>query len=457
MGKAAAVLTIVTVTLLAAELAVVAVRLSSCAERREPAWILALLSFLVLRLAFPHALSAPMFLSIASIWAAAGLLARIDSRPLASVWHLGSAAPVLVILAALAIGYGSSIPLRAFHAFSVLLLAGFSVPALARAWRRTRSVPLLAAVVCVLAWAAASVVRDILLAAGASVPDIPALLLFLLAGSIGALVLLDGYPWAGGLRGRAHEGEAKGNLLNAAYARLLETENALVLQDRLIASGLLALGAAHEFKNSLSHIRAAAQVGLSAPDPGSKDESLRFVLEQARAGSGAAIAFLERLSREGREQERVVDAREDLEGLLRVSRASVRPDGILIRAALQAGVRFRARPSEIGQVLLNLVDNSVQSLRRREGEAERFVEITAASREGHAVIEVRDNGGGIAPEAAQRLFSLRSPTEEGTGIGLYLSRSLAERNGGFLDHIPLDGGSCFRLAFPLAPQPPTVA
>ncbi len=419
--------------------------------------MLALLFILILRLAFAQPLSAPMLLSIAAIWAAAGLLARMDGRPLAAAWHLGCAAPAFVILAALAIGYGSSIPLRAFHGFSVLLLAGFSVPALARAWRRTRSVPLLAAVFCALAWAAASVVREILLAAGASVPDLAALPLFLLAGSIGALVLLDGYPWAGGLRGRAREGEARGKLLSAAYARLLETENALVLQDRLIASGLLALGAAHEFKNSLSHIRAAAQVGLSARDSGSKDESLRFVLEQARAGSGAAVAFLERLSREGREQERVMDARDDLEGLLRVSRASVRPDGIIIRAALQAGVRFRARPSEIGQILLNLVDNSVQCLRGREGEAERLVEITAASREGHAVIEVRDNGGGIAPEAAQRLFTLHSPTEEGTGIGLYLSRSLAEQNGGSLAHIPLDGGSCFRLALPLVPQPSTVA
>ncbi len=419
--------------------------------------MLGLLFFLILRLSFPHPPAAPMLLSIASIWAAAGLLARMDGRPLAAAWHLGSAAAGLVILAALAIGYGSSVPLRALHAFSVLTLALSLFPAFARAWKRTRSVLLLAAVLCAPAWAAASVARAILLAAGASVPDLAVLPLFLLAASIGALVLLEGYPWAGGLRGRAREGEARGKLLSAAYARLLETEDALVLQDRLIASGLLALGAAHEFKNSLSHIRAAAHVGLSTPASDAKDESLRFVLEQARAGSGAAVAFLERLSREGREEEREMDAREDLEGLLRVSRASVRPEGILIHAALEAGVRFRARPSEIGQVILNLVDNAVRSLRRRGGEMERLVEITAASRDGQAVIEVRDNGGGIPPEAAHLLFSLRPSAAEGTGIGLYLSRSLAERNGGSLAHIPLDGGSCFRLAFPLAPQPPIVA
>jgi signal transduction histidine kinase len=451
MGETAFVLAIVTVTLFAAELAVVAARLAPRVERREPGWMLALLSFLILRLAFPDLLAAPMVLSIASIWATAGLLARMDGRQLAAAWHAGSAAPVLVILTALAIGYGSSIPLRAFHAFTLLMQALFLSPSLARAWKRTRSIPLLAAVGCALAWAAASVLRESLLASGALVPDLAVLPLFLLACSIGALVLLEGYPWTGGLRGRARQGEARGKLLSAAYARLLETENALVLQDRLIASGLLALGAAHEFKNSLSHIRTAARVGLSAPGPEAKDESLRFVLEQAQAGSGAAVAFLERLSREGREEERVMDARLDLEGLLRVSRASVRPDGILIRAALQAGVRFSARPSEIGQILLNLVDNSVQCLRGREGQAERLVEIGAASREGHAVIEVRDNGGGIAPEAAAGLFSLRPPTAEGTGIGLYLSRSLAERNGGSLTYIPLDGGSCFRLAFPLAP------
>ena len=86
-----------------------------------------------------------------------------------------------------------------------------------------------------------------------------------------------------------------------------------------------------------------------------------------------------------------------------------------------------------------------------------IVEISAASTEGHAVIEVRDNGGGVAPGAAHRLFSLSSPSDGGTGIGLYLSSSLAERNGGSLSYVPLSGGSCFRLVFPLAPDPPIVA
>jgi signal transduction histidine kinase len=457
MGKAAAVLTIVTATLLAAQSLAVAARLIRCAERREPAWLLVLLAVLIIRLALPDFPAAWMLLSIAAIWAAGCLLARIDGRRRAAAWHVACAVPLLLIPAARALGYGDTIPLRALHAFSAALLACISIPTLARVLKRTRCLPLAAAFASALAWAGASVCRDVLSAAAPSIPDVAALPLCLLAVSTGELVLLEGYPWAGGLRGRAREGEARGKLLSAAYARLLETENALVLQDGLIASGLLALGAAHEFKNSLSNIRVAAEAGIAAADPGVKDGSLRLVLEQAATGSGAAVAFLERLSREGREEERVMDARQDLEGLLQVARASVRADGILIRAILAPGVRLRARPSELGQIILNLVDNSVQCLRRRGGKEERIVEISAASTEGHAVIEVRDNGGGVAPGAAHRLFSLSSPSDGGTGIGLYLSSSLAERNGGSLSYVPLGGGSCFRLVFPLAPDPPIVA
>ena len=166
----------------------------------------------------------------------------------------------------------------------------------------------------------------------------------LLAAALGALVLLEGYPWTAGFSGRAAEAAARGRLLGPVYARLLETENALARQDVLVASGFLALGAAHEFKNSLSLVRAAAEHGLSVNLPGEKDESLRLVLEQAREGGGAAVAFLERLAREGREAERVVDARDDLERLLRVCRATVRAEGIALRAEIAAGVRFQCPP-----------------------------------------------------------------------------------------------------------------
>lgn len=461
MGDPAAALTSVTATLLASQLAILAVRILRSRRPREPLWLLALLACLLARLLLRGPLPVVLGLSVAAIWAAGGLLAEIAARPQAAVWHAACLAPALIIGAASWLGYGASVPVRALHAFSAALLACIAAPSLLRAWKRTRSVTLAASSICALLWAAfalsGAAFGDRSVAGSAIAAAAVAAAQCLLACSIGVLVLFEGYPWEDGLRGRSAEEGSRGRLLGAAYARLLETENALVLQDALITSGLLALGAAHEFKRSLSLLSAAAEHGLRSESAGEKQESLRLVIEQARSGSGAAVAFLERLSRTGREEERVVDAREALEDLLRASRAGARAEGVLIRAALAPGVRFHTRPSELGQIVFNLLDNAVQALRRGTGVCEGLIEVCAATDGGLALIEVRDNAGGVPPGDEARLFEMGCSSSGSTGIGLYLSRSLARRNGGELCHVPLEGGSCFRLSFPLADGEPPLA
>ena len=462
MGELARLLTTVTATILASSLLAVAVRLPRCSRRREPAWLAGLLALLLVRVSAPLPRAAWMIVSLAMAWLAGGFVSRVIGRPARGAWHACCAVPAAVILAALFLGYGQSVPLAAFHAFSLVVLAAFLAPTLVRAWKAARPVTLAAACASTVLWAAASLSVAALSgrpgAPGAWVVVLEGLPVALLAAALGALVLLEGYPWTAGFSGRAAEAAARGRLLGPVYARLLETENALARQDVLVASGFLALGAAHEFKNSLSLVRATAEHGLSVSLPGEKDESLRLVLEQAREGGGAAVAFLERLAREGREAERVVDARDDLERLLRVCRATVRAEGIALRAEIAAGVRFSARPSETGQILLTLVENAVQCLRgRAQGSPAGIVRVIASARDGQAVIEVEDNAGGIPPDAAARLFTVGSSSTGGTGVGLYIARSLAERCGGTLIHVPLEGGSCFRLSFPLVREGSPVA
>jgi nitrogen-specific signal transduction histidine kinase len=71
-----------------------------------------------------------------------------------------------------------------------------------------------------------------------------------------------------------------------------------------------------------------------------------------------------------------------------------------------------------------------------------------------AVIEVKDRAGGVRADASHRLFTPSSARTSGTGIGLSLSRSLAFQNQGSLDYEPIEGGSIFRLAFPIADDEP---
>jgi signal transduction histidine kinase len=181
---------------------------------------------------------------------------------------------------------------------------------------------------------------------------------------------------------------------------------------------------------------------------------LRLLLDHAEAGGRSAAEFLVRFSREGREEARVLDAADLIGGFARTARAGLRSEGILLKSDIQPGLRVTTRRGEIEQVLLNLAGNAIECYRRSAADGPRAIEVACRCLPDAAVIEVRDNAGGIPRESAEKLFQI-SPTEAGnTGLGLYLSRSLAERNGGSLTYAPLEGGSCFRLTLPLA-SPPT--
>jgi PAS domain S-box-containing protein len=90
-----------------------------------------------------------------------------------------------------------------------------------------------------------------------------------------------------------------------------------------------------------------------------------------------------------------------------------------------------ADPVQIGQVLQNLVGNALKF----RGQAPPHVHVGVERRDAEWVISVHDNGIGIAPEYAQRIFvifqRLHTRAEyEGTGIGLAICKKIVERHGG---------------------------
>jgi signal transduction histidine kinase len=235
------------------------------------------------------------------------------------------------------------------------------------------------------------------------------------------------------------------------YARLLASENALAVQDRLITAGLLAIGAAHEFKNVLASLRLAAEHGLGRSDAAAKDRGLRLVLEHAEAGAVSAAAFLERLGMEGRTEPVRCSVAELLEDCTRFARPALRSAGIVMTLSCEQDLSVTARKPEIEQILLNVLRNAADAFQARGRDEPRLVCIEAVAGDQCADISVRDNAGGIDPADENVLFSLGRSTRGSTGIGLYLARTLAERNGGTLSFSRVDDGSLFLLRLPLSP------
>jgi len=85
--------------------------------------------------------------------------------------------------------------------------------------------------------------------------------------------------------------------------------------------------------------------------------------------------------------------------------------------------------SQLSQVLLNIVNNAIDALKGISGD--RLIEFNAYEHESDIVLEISDNGGGVLNENLEKIFTSYFSTKEkgeGTGIGLYISKVIIERN-----------------------------
>jgi signal transduction histidine kinase len=109
-----------------------------------------------------------------------------------------------------------------------------------------------------------------------------------------------------------------------------------------------------------------------------------------------------------------------------------------------------ARGSELNQVWTNLIDNAVDAT----GGTGRLV--VRAQRVGdRVVVEVEDDGTGIAPSAVDRVFDAFFTTKapgQGTGLGLNISHTIVRQHGGDLSVTSEPGRTCFRVSLPIDPQ-----
>jgi len=105
---------------------------------------------------------------------------------------------------------------------------------------------------------------------------------------------------------------------------------------------------------------------------------------------------------------------------------------------------------QLQQVVLNLLLNAVDSVCDRPQPPRSVTVGTAIEKGGRVKLCVRDNGPGIDPEAARRLFEPFFSTKlEGLGLGLSICRSIAEAHGGSLGlDAGVEEGAAFCLYLP---------
>ena len=230
-------------------------------------------------------------------------------------------------------------------------------------------------------------------------------------------------------------------------AQIEANKEQLVTSARLSALGMMAGGIAHEINNPLGIIHALASdlIDLvkeegSAPPAMVSRNSTR--IRETADRIARIIKSLRQISREG-SSDKVQSAPigKILEETLEVCRAWFKANEVkLLLPKHIPELNVYCREVQIGQILLNLLQNAFDAV--VEQKDERWVRLDVTSRDDSVVISVTDSGPGIPPELRPRImepFFTTKPIGKGTGLGLSLSKNIAEEHGGRLEYGEDDG------------------
>ncbi len=214
--------------------------------------------------------------------------------------------------------------------------------------------------------------------------------------------------------------------------------------------------ASHEMRTPLTAIRATSETALR---PGTMPEAQHAALETVVSASSDLARLTTDLLTLAQSDDATlqpaagpVDLSVVVAEVLALRTAAGAPAPASVHLASDLVVLADA--DELGRICDNLIDNAF-----RYGGPSVQVGVATQAVDRQAVVEVTDDGPGIAPADQERIFEpffrVRSDASAptGTGLGLSIAAALARRNHGRLDvHSQPPGGSVFRLLLPRAPS-----
>jgi C4-dicarboxylate-specific signal transduction histidine kinase len=230
----------------------------------------------------------------------------------------------------------------------------------------------------------------------------------------------------------------------------LERLNRVMLLEEMAAS------IAHEVNQPISAVITNANAGLRwlgarQPDLDEVRHALgRIVRDGTRAGE--VIGRIRALVRKLPPRRDALDINEAIREVIALTQTEVQRNSVRLQARLVEQLPvIPADRIQLQQVVMNLIINAVEAMNRV---SDRPRELTIASGEDdtNAVfVELRDNGPGIDTGELDQLFqSFYTTKPDGIGMGLAISRSIAEAHGGRLSAAPNNPrGAVFRLTLPV--------
>ncbi|MBN3469387.1 sensor histidine kinase [Pseudomonas savastanoi pv. phaseolicola] len=237
---------------------------------------------------------------------------------------------------------------------------------------------------------------------------------------------------------------------------LRRAQDELVQAGKLAAIGQMSTSIAHELNQPLAALRTLSGNTVRFLERGALDtasanlRTINDLVDRMGRITASLRAFARRGDDQGQAQlSKAVEAAAQLLGV-RLEQSGLTLHRDFVDATLSID------QTRLEQILVNLIGNALDAMFNQPAPE---LWLTGSIEDGRYRLRVRDNGHGIDTETRKHLFEpffTTKPGEQGLGLGLTLSASLAAAAGGSLsaEH-PGDGGTTFVLSLPFVPDAPT--
>jgi len=238
------------------------------------------------------------------------------------------------------------------------------------------------------------------------------------------------------------------HFVNLSNSRLLiriddQTDIATRLQQLKQASlGRMSSSIAHEIRNPLGAISNAVQLLAESEHLNKEDHKLLDIAHKHTQRINRIIEDVMQLSTRGNSHPESVVLDHFLQNLSQrfIQQNSQHEQVLNLQVHDRAECTFDAH--HLDQVVWNLCTNALLHNESDEPRIELHLYRTV---EGFPILDICDNGNGIAAESREMIFEPFYTTRTSTGLGLYICRELCLQNNASLEYIPISNGSCFRL------------
>ncbi|MDH5458801.1 MAG: HAMP domain-containing histidine kinase, partial [Nitrospinota bacterium] len=226
------------------------------------------------------------------------------------------------------------------------------------------------------------------------------------------------------------------------------TQQAQQLQ--LASLGRLTASIAHEIRNPLGAISHAGQLLNESPNLDHHDKRLTQIISDHTQRLNTIVSNIMQISRRNSSYVERFSLKPFIERCIAEYKTGQTITDKAIRVDIHPDdVEVRFDPSHLQQILVNLCDNGLRYSEDRQGQVQIELRGGITAEYQRPFLDIIDHGPGIDAHDAPHIFEpffTTSPT--GTGLGLYISRQLAECNQAHLNYIVIPtGGACFRITF----------